>query len=57
MLQIKAIKRWPAIIFAVSRKVKAKGRIKFLNSSTITIKLIRNIGVPNGIKCERKYLE
>jgi hypothetical protein len=50
ILQIKDINRCPAIILAVSRKVKAKGRIKFLKTSTITIKLIKKIGVPRGIK-------
>ena len=47
---IKDIKRWPAIMFAVSRKVSATGRIKLLNVSTKTINLIKNIGVPEGIK-------
>lgn len=41
-------------MFAVSRKVKAKGRIILLISSTNTIKLINRNGVPDGIKCDKK---
>lgn len=51
---IKDINRWPAIILAVSRKVKAKGRIKFLNSSTRAINLTNPRGVPLGTKWHRK---
>lgn len=47
---ISLIKRWPAIILAVSRKVRAIGRIKFLITSMRTINLIRPTGVPVGIK-------
>lgn len=46
--------KWPAIIFAVRRKVKAIGRIKFLRSSTNTINLIKKTGVPTGIKWAKK---
>ena len=41
-------------MFAVRRKVKAKGRITLLISSTSTIKLINNKGVPEGIRCDKK---
>lgn len=51
---IKDINKWPAIILAVSRKVKARGRMKFLRSSTNTIKLIKATGVPTGIKWVKK---
>lgn len=44
-------------MLAVRRKVKAKGRIKFLKSSTKTIKLIRPTGVPLGTKWARKYFK
>lgn len=53
---IRDINKWPAIIFAVNRKVKAIGRIKFLSNSTITIKLIRKTGVPVGIRWAKKCL-
>ena len=48
--QIKDMRRWPAIMLAVRRKVSARGRIIFLKTSTITIKLIKKMGVPKGIK-------
>lgn len=51
---IKDINKWPAIILAVKRKVKAIGRIKFLSNSTNTINLIRAIGVPAGIRWFKK---
>jgi len=57
ILQIKDINKWPAIMLAVNRKVRAKGRIMFLKISTITIKLIKNTGVPKGIKCVVKNLK
>jgi len=57
ILQIRDISKCPAIMFAVNRKVSAKGRIKFLNTSTITINLIKKIGVPRGIKCVVKNLK
>lgn len=47
---IRDINRCPAIILAVNRNVKAKGRIKFLRISTIDIKLIRPTGVPFGTR-------
>lgn len=53
-MPIKDINKWPAIMFAVNRKVKAKGRIIFLISSTNTIKLISKNGVPEGIKWDKK---
>lgn len=46
--------KWPAIMLAVNRKVKANGRIKLLRTSTKTINLIRAKGVPTGIKWDRK---
>ena len=54
---INDISKCPAIIFAVNRKVKAKGRIKFLNISTTTINLINANGVPVGIKCVKKFFK
>ncbi len=51
---IKDINKWPAIILAVRRKVRARGRIRFLKTSTITIKLISITGVPTGIKWAKK---
>lgn len=41
-------------MLAVRRKVKAKGRIKFLRISTTTINLISIKGVPTGIKWAKK---
>lgn len=52
---IRAIIKCPASILAVSRKVKAKGRIRLLNNSTNTIKLIKGVGVPTGIRWDIKY--
>lgn len=51
---IKDMRRCPAIMLAVNRKVKAKGRIKFLNNSTIAINLINPSGVPLGTRCDKK---
>ena len=56
LLPISDIKRCPAIMLAVSRNVRANGRIRFLKISTITMNLIRAIGVPVGIKWHRKLL-
>lgn len=47
---ISTISRWPAIILALNRIDKVKGRIIFLIVSIITIKGIKNIGVLLGIK-------
>lgn len=42
--------KWPAIIFAVNRIDKVKGRITILIDSIITINGMRMGGVPIGIK-------
>ena len=42
----KVISKCPAIRLAVSRTHNVIGRIRFLDNSIITIKLIRAIGVP-----------
>jgi hypothetical protein len=47
---IKDISKCPAIRLAVSRKVKAKGRIIFLKISTKIINLISPKGVPVGTR-------
>lgn len=49
------IKICPAIIFAVSRIISVKGRIKDLIDSIITIKGIKAGGVPVGTKWAIKY--
>jgi hypothetical protein len=49
-------RRWPAIIFAVKRTAKVMGRINKLIDSIITIKGIKIVGVPCGVKCEKKSL-
>lgn len=46
------IRRWPAIMFAVSRTHKVIGRIRFLTNSIITMKFIRATGVPWGSRWE-----
>ena len=51
---IKDIRRWPAIMLAVSRKVSAMGRIKLLKISTKIMNLIRKVGVPVGIRWHKK---
>jgi len=43
------IRRCPAIMFALSRIARVKGRIKFLINSIIIMKLIKGVGVPVGI--------
>lgn len=42
---------WPAIIFAVNRTARVRGRIISLILSIITIKGIKIEGVPWGVKC------
>jgi len=42
--------KWPAIIFAVNRIDKVRGRIIKLIDSIITIKGISMNGVPEGVK-------
>lgn len=46
-------RRCPATMLAANRTDNVIGRIKFLISSMITIKGIRAVGVPRGIKWER----
>lgn len=46
----KVINRWPAIMFAANRIARVKGRIIFLIVSITTIKGIKIVGVPFGIK-------
>jgi len=45
------IRRWPAIMFAVSRIARVSGRIMFLIDSIRTINIISAIGVPIGTRC------
>lgn len=54
-LDNKDISKWPATILAISRTDSVMGRIKFLTSSIITIKFIRAVGVPNGVRCDRVF--
>lgn len=49
--------KWPAIILAVSRIAKVKGRIISLIDSIRTMKGIRIKGVPWGVKWEKKSLK
>lgn len=46
--------RCPATRLAINRTARVIGRIKFLTVSMITIKDIRAIGVPIGVKCAKK---
>lgn len=46
----KVINKWPAIILAANRIAKVSGRIIFLIVSITTIKGIKIVGVPFGIK-------
>lgn len=49
--------KWPAIIFAVKRIARVSGRIINLMDSIITIKGIRMVGVPGGVKWERRLFK
>lgn len=49
--------KWPAIILAVNRIAKVRGRIISLIDSITTMKGINKIGVPWGVKCESKSLK
>ena len=42
--------KWPAVIFAIRRTLRVKGRMTFLTNSIITINLINALGVPLGTK-------
>lgn len=48
--------KWPAIILAVNRIAKVRGRIISLIDSIKTMKGIRIGGVPWGVKWEKKSL-
>ena len=50
MFPKRAINKWPAIKFAVSRTASAIGRMILLVSSIKTINGIRMLGVPEGTK-------
>lgn len=50
LLLNKVNKRWPAIILAVNRTAKVPGRIILLIVSIKTIKGIKIVGVPWGIR-------
>lgn len=49
--------KWPAIMLAVSRIAKVKGRINKLIDSIITINGIRINGVPWGVRWDIKSLK
>lgn len=49
--------KWPAIILAVNRIARVKGRMISLIDSIKTIKGIRIKGVPWGVKWEKKSLK
>lgn len=44
-------------MLAIRRTESVRGRIIFLIVSINTIKLIRAIGVPEGVKCEKKFFQ
>jgi hypothetical protein len=46
-----SIKRWPAVMLAVSRTHRVRGRIVLLISSINTMKFISAVGVPCGSRC------
>ncbi|KAL1493701.1 hypothetical protein ABEB36_009396 [Hypothenemus hampei] len=48
---IRVRRRWPAIIFAVSRIASVPGRMQFLIVSTITRKGSNGHGAPCGTRC------
>lgn len=50
----RVINKWPAIMFAVRRIARVPGRIMFLTVSIITIKGIKIVGVPCGIRWANK---
>lgn len=52
-VEIRPIKRWPAVRLAVRRTPRAKGRIKRLIVSIIIKTGIRRVGVPSGRRCPR----
>lgn len=56
VLLIKAIKIWPAIIFAHNRTDNVIGRINKLIDSIRVIKWDRAIGVDKGTKCLIKWV-
>lgn len=56
----KDINKCPAIIFAVSRIARVIGRMISLSDSIMTIKGIRGVGVPWGVRWDKrlfKYVE
>ena len=56
VLPRRVINKWPAIILAVSRTARVPGRITFLIVSINTIKGIKTLGVPWGIKWQNIWL-
>lgn len=46
---IRVIRRWPAIMLAISRIARVPGRIRILIDSIMTIKDISSVGVLCGI--------
>lgn len=53
---IKDNNKCPAIILAVRRIARVKGRITSLRDSIMTIKGIRGAGVPWGVRWDRRLL-
>lgn len=51
------ISKCPAVILADRRTDNVIGRIKFLTSSISAMKFIREIGVPVGVRCAKKFFE
>lgn len=49
-LPTNVIRRWPAIMFAVNRTAKVRGRIRLLIVSINTINIISGVGVPCGTR-------
>lgn len=52
-VEIKPIRRWPAVRLAVSRTPRARGRIKRLIVSIIIRTGINRVGVPSGRRWPR----
>lgn len=55
-VEIKPIKRWPAVRLAVSRTPRARGRMKRLIVSMIIRTGIRSVGVPSGRRCPSAWV-
>lgn len=52
----KNMRRWPAVSLAANRRPSAIGCAKSLRVSIITIRGMRNDGVPWGTRCLSRFL-